>query len=92
MRFLDAFAGDDEFFLEDGSLFFVPFNRLFKNREHLSTVRACNHHVDKIFTDLKFPQQMVNLNINNILQYNYVELIGNIMPPRTYVLSLEAKL
>ena len=34
----------------------------------------------------------VNLNINNILQYNYVELIGNIMPPRTYVLSLEAKL
>jgi iron complex outermembrane receptor protein len=31
-------------------------------------------------------------NINNAFQHNYVELIGNIMPPRTYVLILEAKL
>jgi outer membrane receptor protein involved in Fe transport len=32
------------------------------------------------------------LNVKNAFQHNYVELIGNIMPPRTYVLSLEAKL
>jgi outer membrane receptor for ferrienterochelin and colicins len=31
------------------------------------------------------------LNVNNAFQYNYIELIGNIMPPRTYVLVLEAK-
>lgn len=31
------------------------------------------------------------LNVNNALQWNYVELIGNMMPPRTYVLVLEAK-
>ncbi len=32
----------------------------------------------------------VNLNINNIFQYIYVELIGNLMPPRNYVLVVEA--
>ncbi|HTY57530.1 MAG TPA: TonB-dependent receptor [Bacteroidota bacterium] len=31
------------------------------------------------------------LQVNNLLQRNYVELTGNIMPPRTYVLVLEAK-
>ena len=31
------------------------------------------------------------LQVNNLFQRNYVELIGNIMPPRTYVLVLEAK-
>lgn len=31
-------------------------------------------------------------NVNNAFQYNYVELIGNLMPPRTYVLVLEARL
>lgn len=34
----------------------------------------------------------VLLNVRNAFQHNYVELIGNIMPPRTYVLSLEARL
>jgi outer membrane receptor for ferrienterochelin and colicins len=32
------------------------------------------------------------LGMNNAFQHNYVELIGNMMPPRTYVLILEAKL
>jgi iron complex outermembrane receptor protein len=31
------------------------------------------------------------LQVNNLFQRNYVELTGNIMPPRTYVLVLEAK-
>ena len=30
-------------------------------------------------------------NVNNAFQYNYVELIGNIMPPRTYSLVLQAR-
>lgn len=32
------------------------------------------------------------LNVNNAFQRNYVELIGNLMPPRTFVLVLDAKL
>ena len=32
------------------------------------------------------------LNVNNAFQRNYVELIGNLMPPRTFVLVLEARL
>ncbi len=31
------------------------------------------------------------LNVKNAFQHNYVELIGNVMPPRTFVLTLEAK-
>jgi outer membrane receptor for ferrienterochelin and colicins len=30
--------------------------------------------------------------VNNAFQYNYVELIGNLMPPRTYMLVLEARM
>ena len=33
----------------------------------------------------------LTLNVNNIFQHNYVELIGNLMPPRTYVLTLEGR-
>jgi iron complex outermembrane receptor protein len=32
------------------------------------------------------------LNISNLLQYNYVELVGNMAPPRSFVLSLETRL
>ncbi|MDH3251836.1 MAG: TonB-dependent receptor [Ignavibacteria bacterium] len=35
---------------------------------------------------------IATLHLNNAFQYNYAELIGNIMPPRTYVLVLEARL
>ena len=34
----------------------------------------------------------VTLNIRNAFQRNYVELIGNLMPPRTYVLVIDARL
>ena len=30
--------------------------------------------------------------VNNAFQYNYLELMGNIMPPRTYMLVLEARM
>ncbi len=32
-----------------------------------------------------------SLIVNNLFQHNYVELIGNVMPPRTYVLVLESR-
>lgn len=35
---------------------------------------------------------IARINIDNIFQYNYVELIGNIAPPRRLVLTLEANL
>jgi outer membrane receptor protein involved in Fe transport len=34
----------------------------------------------------------VSLIVNNLFQHNYVELIGNVMPPRTYLLVLESRL
>jgi outer membrane receptor for ferrienterochelin and colicins len=48
----------------------------------------------RIGADLSFTgiPLAATLNVNNALQWNYVELIGNMMPPRTYVLVLEAKL
>jgi len=30
--------------------------------------------------------------VNNLFQHNYVELIGNVMPPRTYMFVLESRL
>ncbi len=33
----------------------------------------------------------VSLIVNNLFQHNYVELIGNVMPPRTYLLVLESR-
>ena len=33
-----------------------------------------------------------SLIVNNIFQHNYVELIGNVMPPRTFVLAIETRL
>lgn len=34
----------------------------------------------------------LQLNVNNIFQYNYVELIGNLAPPRSVVLTVETRL
>lgn len=44
--------------------------------------------------DLGFAGVPINasLNVNNVFQRNYVELIGNIMPPRAYVMVLEGRL
>jgi outer membrane receptor for ferrienterochelin and colicins len=55
--------------------------------------------VDVLVTDVRagtdFTFLGVNVNatfsVNNLFQYNYTELIGNIMPPRTYVLALHLK-
>jgi len=47
----------------------------------------------RIAADLSFNGFALSatLSTNNAFQHNYVELIGNMMPPRTYVLILEAK-
>jgi iron complex outermembrane receptor protein len=34
---------------------------------------------------------ILRLNVNNLFQYNYVELMGNVAPIRNFVLSAEAK-
>ncbi|HUI10234.1 MAG TPA: TonB-dependent receptor [Bacteroidota bacterium] len=33
-----------------------------------------------------------SLIVNNVFQHNYVELIGNVMPPRTYMIAIESRL
>ena len=66
----------------------------------LGIVKNGDERVATYVTDLRFGADFsrvnfpltVQLNINNIFQYNYVELIGNIAPPRNIVLTLEAKL
>lgn len=35
---------------------------------------------------------LMTLSVKNAFQHNYVELIGNMMPPRTYIMSLEIRL
>lgn len=35
---------------------------------------------------------ITTLNVKNAFQHNYIELIGNLMPPRTYVLSVEVRM
>ena len=66
----------------------------------LGIVKNGDQRVAAYVTDLRLGADLskisfpltIQLNINNIFQYNYVELIGNIAPPRTMVLTLEAKL
>ena len=43
------------------------------------------------FSFLGFPLN-ITLSVNNLFQHRYVELMGNIMPPRNYVLVIDAKL
>lgn len=43
------------------------------------------------FSFIHFPLT-ATLSVNNLFQHRYVELIGNIMPPRHYVLVLNARL
>jgi iron complex outermembrane receptor protein len=54
--------------------------------------RVANHIVDARISasgaGYGLPVRMT-LNINNIMGYNYNELIGNVQPPRHFVLSLE---
>jgi outer membrane receptor for ferrienterochelin and colicins len=42
------------------------------------------------FSGMGFPLN-ATLNINNIFHYNYVEIIGNMAPPRNFVLTLESR-
>lgn len=43
------------------------------------------------FTGAGFPVAAM-LNLNNLFQYNYVDWIGNLSPPRTIMLTLETRL
>ena len=64
------------------------------------TVPDGNERVDifvaefRIGADITLPGFLLTttFNIKNAFQHNYVELIGNLMPPRTYIFSLKARL
>jgi outer membrane receptor for ferrienterochelin and colicins len=59
-----------------------------------------DERVEILVADFRFGADLASIgiplslsfNVNNAFQYNYVELIANLMPPRTYSLVLEAKL
>ena len=51
---------------------------------HVLDVRAF-----RTLTDLGIPAR-IGLTVRNVLNYQYVELVGNMAPPRTYVLSIDA--
>jgi outer membrane receptor protein involved in Fe transport len=48
----------------------------------------------RVSGDLSFAGVPLNVtfSVNNLFQHRYVELIGNIMPPRNYVLAIDARL
>ena len=66
----------------------------------LGIIRDGDERVATYVTDLRLGADfstmniplIAQFNINNLFQYNYVELIGNIAPPRSMVLTLETKL
>ena len=59
-----------------------------------------DERTDNLVTDIRLGAEIpfegfplsVSFNINNLFQRNYVELIGNMMPPRTYTFVLETRL
>jgi len=67
---------------------------------NLGIVKDGDQRVAVYVTDLRLGYDFVasgipltaSFNINNIFQYNYVELIGNMAPPRSYVLTLDVRL
>ncbi len=67
---------------------------------NLGVIKDGDQRVSISVTDLRagFDFSMLNLplaatlNVRNLFQYNYVELIGNMAPPRSTVLTLEARL
>ena len=79
-RFLSRYENIDE-----------AFEDIIKNYEE----RVAIHVVDIRFSkDLRIGDIPIQLTfqINNLLQYNYVDVIGTIAPIRNYVITLEAKL
>ncbi|MBM2844755.1 MAG: Iron complex outer rane receptor protein [Bacteroidetes bacterium] len=66
----------------------------------LNIIKDGEYRVDIYVVDLRFGYDfaavdlplIATLNINNLFQYNYVELIGNIAPPRSIILTLQTSL
>jgi iron complex outermembrane receptor protein len=66
----------------------------------LDIIKDGDHRVETYLIDLRcgFDFAAVDvpltasLNINNLFQYNHVELIGNMAPPRTFILTLQTVL
>ena len=56
--------------------------------EYRVPIHVVDARVSAFLTDLGVPLK-VGFNVKNIFNYHYVELIGNLAPPRTFVLSIE---
>ena len=56
-----------------------------------TTAYVFDARVGADFSRFDVPLTMT-LNINNLFQYNYVEITGNLAPPRSYMLVMEAAL
>ena len=63
----------------------------------LGIVKDGDRRVPIVVTDLRLGAEFTGagiplsatLSVNNLFQYNYVELIGNLAPPRSFVLTLD---
>jgi outer membrane receptor for ferrienterochelin and colicins len=93
-----ARAGDFTFGLD--FRFISRVERIDEELVNLGIIKDGDQRVAVYVTDLRFGYDFTSIdaplsasfNINNLFQYNYVELIGNMSPPRSYVLTLDMKL
>jgi hypothetical protein len=74
-------------------------DRIDEELVQVGIVQDGDERMDAFVTDVRASADMrlfgvpvtATFSVNNMFQYNYVELIGNLMPPRTYVLALQIK-
>ena len=67
------------------------FAVLIKNGEKRVPTYVVDVHLSSMFKLQDIPVRTV-LQVSNLLQYHYVELIGNIAPIRNYTLTIETTL
>ncbi len=80
--------------------FVSKIERIDDNLVRLAPIIHGDHRVPISVLDIRLHMTMqdfgsplrVGVNINNVLNYYYIELVGNLAPPRTFVLSIEGSL
>ncbi|MDP1677165.1 MAG: TonB-dependent receptor [Bacteroidota bacterium] len=73
--------------IDDNLIKLAPIN----NGEQRVPIYIVDVRIAANLTEIGYPIN-ASLNIHNLLHYNYVELIGNIAPPRQFVVTLEGSL
>lgn len=59
--------------------------------DHRVPISVLDFRWHMTMTDFGLPLR-VGVNINNALNYSYIELVGNLAPPRTFMLSIDGSL